>query len=183
MLEIGQLMRMEELTDGLVWFPMVGKLKGDDFPSTHLLRSVPMTDSGIEVKWWRDALVEVHTRAGRSEGPAICDEKGFLLSHSVVNSHLWDVLEELHDEDPTQFPLAARDQSAIRELIQINRSGRRSAESRAVSKGVAELDVLAVNRWSKDVKAKGRMSNQPLTISYTDPGLVSGCFKRFTQAM
>ena len=67
--EISLLRKHKELRNGLVWIPLVGKLKGDSQPGTFLLRSVPYTGSGIDVLLWRDRLLVIHEMAGRQ-----CDE-------------------------------------------------------------------------------------------------------------
>ena len=183
MLEVAKLLGNLDLKEGLVWFPLVGKLKGDSSPETYYLRAVELTSSGINVRWWRDSLVTVLRIKNRTEGPAICDEDGFLLPSSDVNECLWEVLEDIYEQDTSLFPKDIRTSEDIREKIKINRSGRRSAESRAVDKGLKEMDYKVVNRWPSDYNAKGKSANHPLTLSYTDQARVSGCFRRFTEAI
>ena len=129
--EISLLRKHKELRNGLVWIPLVGKLKGDSQPGIFFLRSVPYTGSGIDVLLWRDRLLVIHEMAGREAGPAFCDDQGFLLSSLKVNDSMWDILEELYDKNPVLFPKAIETKAMIRDLIQINRSGRRSSESQA----------------------------------------------------
>ena len=70
------------------------------------------TDSGVEVKLWRDRLIFVHEQAGRIEGPAICNEDGYLLSFFAMDELFQQVqlrqtrtskrmLRAVHSEDAT----------------------------------------------------------------------------------
>ena len=162
---------------------MVGKLKGDSQPGIFLLRSVPYTSTGIDVLMWRDRLLVIHEHAGRDACPAFCDNQGFLLSALEVNDGMWDVLEELYDEDPVQFPIAIETKAMIRELIQINRSGRRSSESQATKAKVHVDDKLIVNRWTKENEARGKAPTEMMRIGYAQQDLLDKCFERYTWAM
>ena len=182
-IEISLLEKHKEMRNGLVWIPLVGKLKGDSQPGIFLLRSVPFTSSGIELLKWRDRLLAVHAYAGRKEGPAICDSQGFLLSTLEVNDSMWDVLEELYDEDSAQFPKAVETKPLIRDLIQINRSGRRTSESQATRMKVHVDDKEIVNRWTRSNNAKGKSPTEKMRIGYAQQDLLDKCFERYTWAM
>jgi hypothetical protein len=133
MLEIASLRKHRPIHNGLVWIPIVGKLKGDADRRTHFLRSVPMTDSGVDVQAWRDRMLAVNRHAGNDAGPAICDVKGFLRSTASINEDFWEALEEVYDEDPAIFPKAIETRDDIRDKIRVNRSPCRSSESQATS--------------------------------------------------
>ena len=182
-IEISLLRKYREIKNGLVWIPLVGKLKGDSQPGIFLLRSVPYTSTGIDVLMWRDRLLVIHEHAGRDACPAFCDNQGFLLSALEVNDGMWDVLEELYDEDPVQFPIAIETKAMIRELIQINRSGRRSSESQATKAKVHVDDKLIVNRWTKENEARGKAPTEMMRIGYAQQDLLDKCFERYTWAM
>jgi len=85
MFEISLMRQHLELQDELVWLPIMGKLKGDDNSGVYHLRSVPVTSSGINVLARRNWLLTVHERAGRNEGPAICDSSGVLMKLQKMN--------------------------------------------------------------------------------------------------
>ena len=112
-IEISLLRKYKEIKNGLVWIPLVGKLKGDTNPGIYLLGSVPVTGTGIDIREWRDRLLAVHDYRGRIEGLAICDEKGFLLSSLDVNECMWEVLEELYDKKSEEFPVAVETKEMI----------------------------------------------------------------------
>ena len=102
MLEIKLLKDHRDLKDGLVWLPLLGKLKGDDGVGTHFLRSIPVTESGISIQAWRDRLLAVHAHAGRMSGPAISDSEGYLMTSGCMNDFLWKALESLYDRTDGQ---------------------------------------------------------------------------------
>ena len=49
MVEISLLQQCRLLNSGLVWIPLQGKLKGKDNIDIYLMRSVPVTTSGIKI--------------------------------------------------------------------------------------------------------------------------------------
>eukprot|EP00980_Cylindrotheca_fusiformis_P027728 scaffold22529_cov73-Cylindrotheca_fusiformis.AAC.2 len=156
MFEISLLREHREISNGLVWLPIVGRVKGADAVNTYFLRSVPRTDSGINVLHWRDLLLAVHDRAGRVEGPAFCDREGFLLPTRRMNSFLWEALESIYDtEAATLFPKAVRSVEDIQVMIEVDRSPRRSSDSRATAQRVSRDDRDVINRWSDRERAKG----------------------------
>ena len=69
MLKIKTMTENQDLHGGLVWFPLVGNLKGlDQSPGVHFMRSVPITNSAINIEYWRDLLLGLHKSAGCVEG-------------------------------------------------------------------------------------------------------------------
>jgi hypothetical protein len=183
MFEISLLEEHKERHKGLVWLPIIGKLKGDDRSKTHFLRSVPTTGSGIPEEKWRDWLLSIHHHAGRTEGPAMCDDQGFLLTNEKMNTYLWEALEFIYQHHPKDFPKAITKEDDIRSLMQVNRSPRRSSESQATRKRVLKEDKDVVNQWSNEVRAKGKAVSEALSLAYTDQALLDECFQRCTSTM
>eukprot|EP00980_Cylindrotheca_fusiformis_P026529 scaffold16361_cov69-Cylindrotheca_fusiformis.AAC.2 len=185
MFEISLLFDHRDRRNGLVWLPIVGKVKGADSVNTYFLRSVPVTSSGINVEHWRDLLLAVHHRAGRRQGPAFCDPQGFLLPTRRMNQYLWEALEELFvsEEAADLFPKAITSPEDIQSLIEVDRSPRRSSDSRATAQRVAREDKDVVNRWSQRERAKGAAPIEKMSIHYADQELLDDCFRRYTMAM
>ena len=103
-----------------------------------------------------------------------------------MNEFLWKALETIWDSGGKDyFPVAVLSREKIRELINLNRTGRRSSDSRATSQGVTVDDREIVNRWSNEErsKKKGKRVSQPLRLSYADQALLDECFRRYTEAM
>eukprot|EP00980_Cylindrotheca_fusiformis_P008540 scaffold1809_cov107-Cylindrotheca_fusiformis.AAC.4 len=184
MFEIELLRTHKERVNGLVWLPIVGKVKGADSVNTYYLRSVPLTDSGINVEHWRDLLLSIHLRAGRHLGPAFCDPEGFLMPTARMNRYLWEALESLFETESRElFPKAISTLDDIQEKVEVDRSPRRSSDSRATSKRVSREDKDVINRWSQRERAKGAAPIEKMSLHYADQELLDDCFRRYTQAM
>ena len=120
------------MVGGLTWLPLVGTVKGDKGTHTYLLRPVPITRTGIDVALWRDQLLQVHQFFGRNDGPAICDDDGYLMRTRDMNEMLWKIMEEVYLEDPDLFPKSITCVEEVRTKIQLFRSMRRSSDSQAL---------------------------------------------------
>ena len=184
LLEIKKLSENKEHTGGLVWLPLVGILKGDNSPGTHYMRSVPLTDTGVDVALWRDDLLAVHDIAGRKEGPAFCDENGFLMRNNTMNEMLWEAMEEIYETTPELFPKAIDCIERIRQLMNISRTMRRTSATQVTRVGVSESDRDVVSRWSETQQAmqNGKKPHQPLRLYYAEQELLCDNFRRYTQA-
>ena len=158
-------------------------LKGESVPTLHQLRSVPVTDSGVEIWLWIERLIFTHEQAGRVEGPAICDEEGYLLSFSAMNKLFWEVLEEVFYKDPELFPKDITTVDDIQEKINIYRSLRRSSDSQAIKAGVKEADISVIARWRKKQASRGKAPSEAMHLNYAEQELLNKCFRRYTQSM
>ena len=61
--------------------------------------------------------LRVHERYDRTVGPAICDEDGYLMTHRSMNLMLWEIMEELYLENPSDFPVSIEGVEDIREKV------------------------------------------------------------------
>jgi len=111
---------------------LIGQVKGDRKVRTYLLRSVPVTSSGIDDQAWRDKLLRLHEFENRNHGPAICDNDGYLVSRRKMNEMLWTVMEELYTEDPDQFPKAITCLDDIPAWLQLYRFIRKTSDFKAL---------------------------------------------------
>ena len=181
MIDIKELNNNRGLKKGMVWIILSGKVKGQGSPTLHELRSAPVTKSGINVQHWRDRLLLVHDKAGRKEGPAICDPEGFVLSMAAMNELFWTVLEEIYDEDPEAFPKAISSVDDIREKINIFRTLRRSSNSHVMNGGkVSGPDINIVERWRKYHLSQGKEPGEEMHVSYAEQEIMNKCFWRYT---
>ena len=71
MIDIEELIKHLEVKKGLVWIIISRLVKGQKTPTIHYLQSVPVTGFGINIKKWRDRLVNIHQEADRNEDPII----------------------------------------------------------------------------------------------------------------
>ena len=59
---------------------------GEDGTRTHLLLAASTTESGFKVRLWAESVVKLLTKEDNLQGPAICDESGYLVSTSEVDT-------------------------------------------------------------------------------------------------
>ena len=82
---------------------LLGQVKGEHNERQHLIPSVNVTKSGINVRRWLRWTIVVNFSEGRVTGPAFCDEKGVVLPTQVMNDMLHEMLEEIRCEDKSLF--------------------------------------------------------------------------------
>ena len=136
---------MDEESD-LVVVPLLGRFKGEHHSKQHLLTSVAVTGSGIQVKRWMELSLLAHSIAGRTKGPLFVNVKGDELKTSDMNELFQEVICEIYDDNPKLFGI---DITGVAELINkfnVFRSSRRGSESRATAMKVSEADSYVVNR-------------------------------------
>ncbi len=73
MTDLEGLIRSCDVSDDLVIIPLRGQVKGENHTCQHLLHSVNVADSGINVRAWVRRLMTVHAIRGRTTGPAFVD--------------------------------------------------------------------------------------------------------------
>ena len=123
----------------------------------HILRTVKMTSSGINMAWWIQLLRRTVVVKGMTRGPAFCDEEGFVWDSIVINEMLHEALESIYTSQRQLFPFGVQTVDDVRLKYGVYRSFRRASDSRAISQNVGELDILVVNRWSKKIKYRDKL--------------------------
>ena len=83
--------------------PLLGKFKGEDHSSQHLMPCVHVTDSGIQVKTWMLRVMAVHQKLGRREGPMFIDSRGSQATTKDMNKLLMECLSEILERKPKLF--------------------------------------------------------------------------------
>ena len=53
-----------------------------------------------------ELVLQVHERCDRMNGPAICDDDGYLMTHRSMHLMLSEIMEELYLENPSVFPVS-----------------------------------------------------------------------------
>ena len=69
---------------------LTGKLKGTGRVQKHILRSVKMTSSGINMEWWIQLLRRTAIVVGATRGPVFCDDDGYVWDSDLGCSCLGD---------------------------------------------------------------------------------------------
>ena len=176
MTDLQGLTRCENSSEDFVIIPLKGQVKGESHTRQHLLHSVDITDSGIEVRSWICRLMTVHSIWGRASGPAFIDPApGF--SPPLPTSYSWKL-----------FLLTSLNPIALFSVwisfpYHVFESFRRGSESQAVAKRVAEANRYVVNRWKKEEAAGTKKANLPSDQHYVNVSLVKDSFPCYTQAM
>ena len=183
LVDIEGLLQLNSEQNGLIAIPLTGKLKGTGRVQKHVLRSVKMTSSGINMEWWIQLLRRTAIVVGATRGPAFCDKDGFVWDSVTINEMLHEALESVYAEKRELFPFGVQTVEDIRLKYGIYRSFRRGSDSRALSKNVSTLDIQVVNRWSKKERAKGDKITERMELHYADQNLLDECFRRYTSAM
>jgi hypothetical protein len=82
----------------------IGEIKGKPGDWAHLLSSVPVTSSGIQVETLLRRLLDFKACRGFKTGPAISDLQGRVFEPKALNDALLEVLEDLFDHHSKLFP-------------------------------------------------------------------------------
>lgn len=162
---------------------LLGKVKGESQDRVHIMPASLITKSGLKLGSSINRLITVKKRFGFTGGPAISDHQGRILSSRDLDGYLHDVLEEIHQDQKSLFPMDVTDSTKLKEVYLNFRSWRRTSRSRSVEEKVSESDVKMVNRWSKVEAAKGRKPSLSVPDLYTQVELIKKPFLRYTQAM
>lgn len=171
--------------DGKAFFliPLLGQVKGEKHDRCHLLPCTYQTSSGIKPYEWIQALLKIKAEQNLSDGPAISDSKGFVLSSSVIDNLMHEILEQLFDTQKELFPKIINNVEDIRENYQAFRSFRRTSSTRAQEERVNVDDVNLISRWHSIDKAGGKRPNFEMRFHYTQVELLVKPFLRYTNAM
>jgi hypothetical protein len=103
LLDLGglQIHKMDQKQDQSYFLiPLMGEVKGEHHDRCHLLPCTVLTNSGIRPYQWIKMLIELKTRQGLHDGPAISNEKGRVLNSSNIDQAMHELLEELLMEEP-----------------------------------------------------------------------------------
>ena len=118
-----------------------------------------------------------------NEGPAICDNNGFLLSNVAMNDLFWTILEGLYEEDNEYFPKTESSIEEIRNLTNIYKTMWHTYYSQMFIAKVAEPDFMIVKRWYGEHYTKGKAPSEEMHVHYTQQELLNKCFERYTSAI
>lgn len=162
---------------------LLGQVKGEHNERQHLIPSVNVTKSGIEVRRWVRRTLAANFAEGRKTGPAFCDEKGVVLTTRVMNEMFHEMLEEIRVEHKTLFLGDILSRADIEEKYNVYRSFRRGSDSRAIAMGVSPIDIDVVNRWTKKEAAGTSRVSHKMKHHYADVAILLPAFERYTRVM
>ena len=159
--------------------PLLGKFKNEDGSKLHLMVSVNVTKSGLEVRRWIESWVAVLQKEGRVDGPAFCQMDGSIIKAREVECEMHHQLEliQLSTSDLIDEKIN------IREKYSLFRSLRRGATARAVDMKVSEASIDLHNRWRARELLKGQRKRSSMRDYYTDLSLVLNARLEFSRIL
>jgi len=159
-----------------------GKIKGETIERNHLFPCSKVTSSGLEVELWAKLIITTHKSFGREGGPAITDSRGDIITTSILDRTLHDLLIRLYDQGEV-FPAEVSCEEDISDRFSVYRSLRRASDTRAINKKVSSNDIDVVNRWKRVETGKGRKFTGPMRQHYAEVSYLIEPFLRYTYAM
>ena len=84
---------------------LLGKFKGESGTHRHRVALASTTQSGIEVRWWLEQLLDVRRLEGCRTGQAFGDRLGRVALMSEYNGLLLPLLERIPITDPDLIAL------------------------------------------------------------------------------
>ncbi len=137
---------------------MLGDFKAENGSDYHMLNVANVKRSGLNTRWWVEKLVEVCKAEGRKKGPAFAGSDGRLETSLDYDATFREVAREV--QDSTDFIPAELD---VDTWLCLNRTPRKTAETRATQAGIPKEIKDAMNRWSTVEKSKGRRTRWKAT--------------------
>ena len=164
-----------------VLIPLMGRFKGETGERNVLLPLASLTDGGLQIRRWVEALVTILIAEGKHQsiGPALCDKNGFVLNRWFINLILHQYLSRIQSQQPNLIAEAL----VIEDKYNIHRSFRRGATTQARERKVPEPVIDTNNRWRKVENKSGSLPNLPMAELYTEVQQALGTRLRFSKAL
>jgi hypothetical protein len=168
-----------------VYFVVVlfGKFKGEIHDRRHIIPVIKKTGSGINVELWIDWLITAKKAEGHSDGPAVSDKAGRVLTSRSLDDSLHEILGDLFVSQNDLFPPDIRTVEKLRECYHIFRTLRLTSNTRAVEMNVSETDRNVINRWEGKKKIGQKKSASTMSMYYTEFDQLIGPFVRYGTAL
>ena len=174
--------KVEESSEALI-ISLRGKIKGEHQERNHLFPCVACTSSGIDVKLAVRRCMDSKRYLGFVDGPLMCHANGTCMTSRDIDGLFHEVLEDTYDSKPSLFPSDIDSKETLRDRYHAFRSFRRSSDTRAIEKGVSQLDIEVINRWKFVKKSKGKRPKMKMSMHYAQVDELWEPFIRYTNAM
>jgi hypothetical protein len=80
LLDLEGMRSQRNLSPGSTVIALRGKVKGETTARAQLLPCVHVTSFGVELRMWMDLCLLDNQEEGRTDGPAISNQEGFVMS-------------------------------------------------------------------------------------------------------
>ena len=173
---------VEEGSDYVV-IALLGKVKGESHDRAHLLPSVLVTDSGLDVRGALKSLREVKASLEINDGPAISSMDGNMWRPRDIDDMIHEILVDIFHSKRFLFPANITDPGLVQKHYQCYQTFRRSSDTRSLEQKVSQADIDVVNRWKRVEAAKGKVPGMSMQQRYDQFDQQLDPFLRYTQAM
>ena len=163
--------------------PLLGRLKGETGDTLHRLPCVNITKSGLNIRETISNLINIKKRLNFTDGPAISDIRGKVLSSQTINEKFHEVLIDLYRSQKNLFPPDIKSEEIIQKEYMSFRSFRRSSDTQALNAGVSPTDITIVNRWSLAEIKRSKKTTFDMMHLYAQVDLLLKPFLRYTKEM
>jgi hypothetical protein len=148
----------------------MGKVKGEHHHRCHLLPCTFEMELGIKPYVWLSKLVDLKSRQGLMEGPAISDESGRVFSSSNI------------DQGMNYFRhWSNQKRTFCQTIMRLDHSD--GSDTRALNKRVRRDDIDLANHWHQVDRADGKRPTFDMGHHYAQYKLLADPFIRYTSAM
>ena len=110
----------------------------------HLMLAVNITKSGFQVGMWVERMLRILMNEGKREGPAICDEDGYLLKSAQINLEFRQQLAIVQNFRSDLI----KETINVFDIYNIRQSLRRGSTSIAMREKLPQPVIDLVNQWS-----------------------------------
>ena len=159
--------------------PLLGRFKNEIGERMHLMLSVNITKSGFKVRMWIERWIKTLMNEDKVDGPAMCEEDGFLVESGKVNREFKEQLAIVQSLRPDLI----KPNLDVFDLYNIRRSLRRGSSSIARRERVDQDIIDLVNRWSVRENSRGRSRGYSMRDYYTETRLVMHTILPYSAAL
>ena len=159
--------------------PLLGRFKNETGERMHLMLAVNITKSGFQVRMWVERMLRILMNEGKREGPAICDEDGYLLKSAQINLEFRQQLAIVQNFRPDLI----KETINVFDIYNIRRSLRRGSTSIAMREKVPQPVIDLVNQWSIRKTSRGRSRGSSMRDYYTEIKLVLHTILPYSEAL
>jgi hypothetical protein len=171
------------MSPGSTFIALRGKVKGKKAARAHFLPYFHVTSSRIDLRMWMNLCLLANKEEGRTDGPAISNQEGFLMSAAEIDEYFHAALIGVLEDQPSLFPPDIRTPEDIKAKIQSFRSIRRSSNARAVNQAISKIYVDTVNRWAQQERAGAKKASLALNEYYAQVEELTPAFHAFSYGM
>mmetsp|Transcript_1680 Transcript_1680/g.2405 ORF Transcript_1680/g.2405 Transcript_1680/m.2405 type:complete len:128 (-) Transcript_1680:520-903(-) len=122
-------------------------------------------------------------RLGFTNGPAISNHVGKLMTLRDLEDMLQKILREIFTNDRDLFPPNIVDKESLGRHYQSFRTWHRTSDTQALEAKVSSSDIDVANRWRTIEEAQGKKPGRSMRQYYAQVNLLLEPFLKYTRDM